>query len=75
MKESIFETILYSYPAALFFIYLGYRINKRTIKEVNKERTEYLYGFGDSILKGFASGIGLIVFGLLVIVFKLQGKI
>lgn len=75
MKESIIDIIFDSYLAAFVYIYLGYRIIKFTIKEVNKERSEYPYDFGGRMLQGFAGGIGFIVLGLLLIVGKLQGKI
>lgn len=71
MKESIFD----SYLAAFVYIYLGYRVIKFTNKKVNEERSFYPYTFAGIMLQGYASGVGFIVLGLMLIVGKLQGKI
>ena len=68
MKETFIDNIVFSYPSAIFFLYIGYRVVVNTKNEVNEVRSDYPYDFADYILRGFFGGIGFIVLGIIIII-------
>lgn len=73
MKD-IFDYITQSYIAAFLYILLGiYFLNK--IVKKDKEKKEWSYIGVRAYLQGIGASIGAIILGLLLIYFKLKGKI
>lgn len=66
------DYILLNYPGALFSLFLGYTILK---KQINDKKEDYNYFEFGVFVKGIGASIGLIIFGLLIIYFKIRGKI
>jgi putative Mn2+ efflux pump MntP len=72
MKNN-FEYITQSYIAAILYIILGIYFLKKIVKK-DKEKTEWSYIGVRAYLQGIGASIGAIILGLLLIYFKLKGK-
>lgn len=69
--DYFFDYFVFTYPGALFLILFGVYFIRRVL---NNKSEEYDYIRISAIWQGIAGSIGLILAGVLIIYFKLKGK-